>query len=55
MAEGKMSKDAAEKNDLTKANGTIKESDLEKEHRKLIWSFDVAMLHQINAGRPFDQ
>jgi uncharacterized membrane protein YkoI len=54
MAEAKMSKDAAEKTALTKANGTIKESDLEKEHGKLIWSFDVATLHQINAGRRFD-
>jgi uncharacterized membrane protein YkoI len=43
MAEAKVSKDAAEKTALAKVpNGTIKESELEKEHGKLIWSFDVA-------------
>jgi uncharacterized membrane protein YkoI len=43
MAEAKVSKDDAEKTALTKVpNGTIKESELEKEHGKLIWSFDVA-------------
>jgi uncharacterized membrane protein YkoI len=43
MAEAKVSKDDAEKTALAKVpNGTIKESELEKEHGKLIWSFDVA-------------
>jgi uncharacterized membrane protein YkoI len=42
-AEAKVSKDDAEKTALAKVpNGTIKESELEKEHGKLIWSFDVA-------------
>jgi uncharacterized membrane protein YkoI len=43
MAEAKVSKDDAKKTALAKVpNGTIKESELEKEHGKLIWSFDVA-------------
>jgi uncharacterized membrane protein YkoI len=43
MAEAKVSKDDAGKTALAKVpNGTIKESELEKEHGKLIWSFDVA-------------
>jgi uncharacterized membrane protein YkoI len=43
LAEAKVSKDDAEKTALAKVpNGTIKESELEKEHGKLIWSFDVA-------------
>jgi uncharacterized membrane protein YkoI len=43
MAEAKVSKDDAEKTVLAKVpDGTIKESELEKEHGKLIWSFDVA-------------
>jgi uncharacterized membrane protein YkoI len=43
MAEAKISKDDAEKTALAKVpNGTIKESELEKEHGKLIWSFDIA-------------
>src|SRR5271154_6451742 len=43
MAEAKVSKDDAQKTALAKVpNGTIKESELEKEHGKLIWSFDVA-------------
>ncbi len=42
MAEAKVSKEAAEQTALTKVpNGTIKEAEIEKEHRKLIWSFDV--------------
>lgn len=42
MAEAKVSKDDAEKTALAKVpNGTIKESELEKERGKLIWSFDV--------------
>ena len=43
MAEAKVSQDAAAKTALAKVpNGTIKESELEKEHGKLIWSFDVS-------------
>jgi len=39
----KVSKADAEKIALTKAlGGTIKESELEKEHGKLVWSFDIA-------------
>jgi uncharacterized membrane protein YkoI len=42
MAEAKVSKDDAEKTALAKVpNGTIKESELEKEHGKLQWSFGV--------------
>src|SRR5664279_3293359 len=42
MAEAKVSKDDAEKIALAKVpNGTIKESELEKENGKLQWSFDV--------------
>jgi len=41
-AEARVSQDAAEKTALAKVpNGTIKESEIEKEHGKLIWSFDV--------------
>jgi uncharacterized membrane protein YkoI len=43
MAEAKVSKDDAQKTALAKVpDGTIKESELEKEHGTLIWSFDVA-------------
>jgi len=43
MAEAKVSEDDAQKTALAKvSNGTIKERELEKEHGKLIWSFDVA-------------
>jgi uncharacterized membrane protein YkoI len=42
MAEAKVSKADAEKTALAKApNGTIKEAEIEKEHGKLIWSFDI--------------
>jgi hypothetical protein len=42
MAQAKVSKEDAEKTALAKApNGTIKEGELEKEHGKLIWSFDI--------------
>ena len=42
MAEAKVSKDDAEKTALAKVpNGTIKEAEIEKEHGKLIWSFDI--------------
>jgi uncharacterized membrane protein YkoI len=43
MAEAKVSQEDASKTALAKVpDGTIKESELEKEHGKLIWSFDVA-------------
>jgi uncharacterized membrane protein YkoI len=42
MAEAKVSKADAEKTALAKVpGGTIKESELEKENGKLIWSFDL--------------
>ena len=42
MAEAKVSKETAEQTALAKVpNGTIKEAEIEKEHGKLIWSFDV--------------
>jgi len=42
-ARAKISKGEAERIALTKApGGTIKEGELEKEHGKLIWSFDIA-------------
>ncbi|MDQ6913891.1 MAG: PepSY domain-containing protein [Verrucomicrobiota bacterium] len=44
QAEAKVTKAEAEKTALTKVpNGTIKDAELEKEHGKLIWSFDIAM------------
>lgn len=43
MAEAKISQDDAQKTALAQVpNGTIKEGELEKEHGKLQWSFDVA-------------
>ena len=42
MAEAKVSKDDAEKTAMAKVpNGTITEAELEKEHGKLQWSFDM--------------
>ena len=42
-AKAKISKVEAEKIALTKApGGTVKEGELEKEHGKLIWSFDIS-------------
>lgn len=39
----KLSQAAAEKVALTRApGGTVKESELEKEHGRLVWSFDIA-------------
>ena len=41
--EAKISKTDAEKTALTKVpNGTIKSEEIEREHGKLIWSFDIA-------------
>ena len=43
MAQAKVSKEDAQATALAQVpNGTVKESELEKEHGKLIWSFDVA-------------
>ena len=42
-AQAKVSKEDAQATALAQAsNGTVKESELEKEHGKLIWSFDIA-------------
>jgi hypothetical protein len=42
MAEAKVSKEDAEKTALAKVpNGTVKEAEIEKEHGKLVWSFDL--------------
>ncbi len=42
QAEAKVSKADAEQTALAKVpNGTVKEGELEKEHGKLIWSFDI--------------
>lgn len=41
MAEAKVSKDDAEKTALTKVpNGSLKDSEIEKEPGRLIWSFE---------------
>src|SRR5437899_9936315 len=43
QAQAKVSKEQAEKTALAKVHGgTIKEGELEKEHGKLIWSFDIS-------------
>jgi uncharacterized membrane protein YkoI len=43
MKQAKVSKADAEKTALTKVpNGTIKSEEIEREHGKLIWSFDIA-------------
>jgi uncharacterized membrane protein YkoI len=43
MAEAKVSQADAQATALAEVpNGTVKESELEKEHGKLIWSFDIA-------------
>jgi len=42
MKDAKVSKDQAEKTALAKVpNGAIKSEELEREHGKLIWSFDI--------------
>jgi hypothetical protein len=42
-AEAKVSRADAERTALTKVpGGTVKEGELEKEHGKLVWSFDIA-------------
>jgi hypothetical protein len=43
MKEAKISKAQAEKTALAKIpNGTIQSGELEREHGKLVWSFDIA-------------
>ena len=43
MSEAKVSKADAQKTALARVpNGTVKEGELEKEHGKLIWSFDIS-------------
>src|SRR5215472_9561846 len=43
MSEAKVSQADAQATALAQVpNGTVKESELEKEHGKLIWSFDIA-------------
>lgn len=43
MSQAKVSKATAEQTALAKVpGGTIKEGELEKEHGKLIWSFDIS-------------
>ena len=43
QTQAKISKETAERTALAKVpGGTIKEAEIEKEHGKLIWSFDVA-------------
>ncbi|HLX69180.1 MAG TPA: PepSY domain-containing protein [Verrucomicrobiae bacterium] len=43
MAKAKVSQADAQSTALAQVpNGTVKESELEKEHGKLIWSFDIA-------------
>ena len=42
QAQAKISKETAEQTALAKVpGGTIKEAEIEKEHGKLIWSFDI--------------
>ena len=44
LTQAKITKAEAERTALAKVpNGTISASELEKEHGKLIWSFDIAM------------
>jgi len=41
-AEAKLDRDAAEKIALARVpGGTVREAELEKEHRRLIWSFEI--------------
>ena len=43
MSEAKVSKEDAQATAMARVpNGTVKEAELEKEHGKLIWSFDIA-------------
>jgi hypothetical protein len=43
LKQAKVTKEQATKTALSKVpNGTVKESELEKEHGKIVWSFDIA-------------
>jgi Peptidase propeptide and YPEB domain len=49
QAQAKITKAEAQTTALAKVpNGTVKAAELEKEHGKLIWSFDIAMPHSKN-------
>jgi uncharacterized membrane protein YkoI len=49
MKQAKISKTQAEKVALTKVpNGTIQSGEIEREHGKLVWSFDIAATHTKN-------
>lgn len=49
QAQAKITKADAQTTALAKVpNGTVKAAELEKEHGKLIWSFDIAMPHSKN-------
>jgi len=49
QAEAKVTQAAAEKTALAKVpNGKIKSGELEREHGKLVWSFDISMPHSKN-------
>ena len=49
QAEAKVTQAAAEKTALAKVPyGKIKSSELEREHGKLVWSFDISMPHSKN-------
>jgi uncharacterized membrane protein YkoI len=49
QAQAKISKAQAEKTALAKvSHGTIKSGELEKEHGKLVWSFDISSPHSKN-------
>lgn len=48
-AEAKVTQAAAENTALAKVpNGKIKSGELEREHGKLVWSFDISMPHSKN-------
>jgi uncharacterized membrane protein YkoI len=49
QAEAKVTQTAAEKTALAKVpNGRIKSGELEREHGRLVWSFDISMPHAKN-------
>jgi uncharacterized membrane protein YkoI len=49
QAQARITKAQAEKTALAKVpNGTIKSGELEKEHGKLVWSFDISTAHSKN-------
>jgi uncharacterized membrane protein YkoI len=49
QTEAKVTQAAAEKTALAKVpNGKIKSGELEREHGKLVWSFDISVPHSKN-------